>query len=216
MSSFIYPDYSAYYEKTSRSFSSTRDAEISDIVYDKDTYLISSVTDLGGGDYQFNRTYLVFDMSVIRASISALYLNIYPNSSSTSKSVTITYGAYDGLLQDERDYPNYIINGEIDWLGGKANIIDEQYNEFYLRPNIAAYDNRGFLVIGIIDDDDFDNVYKSSTLLNIDSGSGTNPPYLRYVTSSAGYSNTVLGVSSSSISTVNGTSISNISKINVI
>lgn len=215
MASFIYPDYSAYYEKTSRPFSSTRDAESSDVFYNKDTYLISSVTDLGGGEYQFNRSYLVFDVSVSKQPFSALYLNIYPDSSSTSKSITITYGAYDGLAQDNTDYSNYIINGEIDWVG-KANIINGQYNEFYLRPNIAAYNNIGFLVIGIIDNNDFGNVYNSSTLLNIDSDSGTNPPYLRYVTSSSGYSNTVLGVSSSSISNVNGTNISNISKINVI
>jgi hypothetical protein len=214
MPPIIYPDYSAYYEKTSRTFSSTRDAESSDIVYDKDTYLISSVADLGGGDYQFNRTYLVFDVSVSKQPFTALYLNIYPDSSTTSKSIIITYGGYDGLSQDNTDYPNYIINNEIDW-AGKADILTEKYNEFYLRPNIAAYDNRGFLVIGIIDNNDFNNFYGSNSLLNIDSGSGTNPPYLRYTTQ-AGYQNSILGLSSSSVSNLNGLPLSSISKVNVI
>jgi hypothetical protein len=213
----IYPDYDAFYTKSDRPFITARNASSSDSFSDGGGTLISSLIDEGGGTFQFIRTYLLFDLSSITEPISDIYLGLYVESVTGRGDIVIAYGG-TSLQQKEDDYPSYITSGEREW-SSRQPLTTEQYNEFYLDPNLKQYPNPSinpFLVIGVVTENDFDSVDVGGLTTVFTSSEGRDTPYLRIETSSASYTNTVMGVLSSSISTINGTNISNISKINVI
>ena len=202
---YIYPDYDAFYTKSDRPFINARNAPSSDSF------------SVGGGTFQFIRTYLLFDLSSITEPITDIFLGLYVESVTGRGDIVIAYGR-TSLQQKEDDYPSYITSGEIEW-STRQPLTTEQYNEFYLDPNLRQYPNPSinpFLVIGVVTENDFDSVDIGGLTTIFTSSRGRDKPYLRIETSSAIYTNTVMGVLSSSISTVNGTNISNISKINVI
>ena len=145
-------------------------------------------------------------------------LNIYVVSSNYDY-IAVTYSG-TRILQDNTDYPLYINEGEIEW-SERIILSVDQYNEFPLDSRILPYPDPSTdptLVIGLIDVNDFDNTEVGGYSVIVSSSESVGKsPYLKISTSPpVGYPNTVIGVLSSSISNVNGTNISNISKINVI
>jgi len=214
----IYPDYDAFYVKTGKPFDTPRDSTESDSFNTGRDILEISVTDDGGGTFEFKRSYLSFDISSITETITGMSLNIYVDSLNYDY-IAVTYSG-TRILQDNTDYPLYINEGLIEW-ATRIILSADQYNEIPLDSEILPYPNPSTdptLVIGLIDVNDFDKtgVGGYSVIVNSSELAGKRP-YLKISTSSlVGYPNTVIGVLSSSISNVNGTNISNISKINVI
>ena len=214
----IYPDYDAFYVKTGKPFSTPRDSTESDSFNRVSDRLEISVTDDGGTTFDFRRSYLSFDISSITEPITGMSLNIYVESSNYDY-IAVTYSG-TRILQDNTDYSLYINEGLIEWTR-RIILSTDQYNEIPLDSEILPYPDPSTdptLVIGLIDVNDFDNteVGGYSVIVNSSESVGKSP-YLKISTSpSVGYPNTVIGVLSSSISTVNGVNISNISKINVI
>ena len=214
----IYPDYDAFYVKTGKPFSTPRNSAESDSFNRVSDRLEISVTDNGSGTFEFKRSYLSFDISSITEPITGMSLNIYVESLNYDY-IAVTYSG-TRIFQNNTDYSIYINEGSIQW--SRRDILNAlQYNEIILDPLIVPYPDPSTdptLVIGLIDVNDFDNteVGGYSVIVNSSESVGKSP-YLKISTSPpVGYPDTVMGVSSSSISTVNGINISNISKINVI
>ena len=214
----IYPDYDAFYVKTGKPFDTPRDSTESDSFNTGRDVLEISVTDDGSGTFEFKRSYLSFDISSITEPITGMSLNIYVESLNYDY-IAVTYSG-TRIFQNNTDYSTYINEGSIEW-ATRIILSADQYNEIPLDSEILPYPNPSTdptLVIGLIDVNDFDKtgVGGYSVIVNSSELAGKRP-YLKISTSpSVGYPNTVIGVLSSSISNVNGTNISNISKINVI
>jgi len=212
----IYPNYDAVYVKTEKPFSVPRDASESDSFDRNTTRLDISVTNVGSTTFEFKRSYLLFDISSITEPITEISLNIYVENLNYDY-IAVTYSG-TRIFQNNTDYSLYINEGLIEW--SRRNILNVlQYNEILLDSGILPYPDPSTdptLVIGLIDVNDFDDtgVGGYSVIVGSSESSG-GKPYLK-ITTSSGYPNTVMGLSSTSISTVNGTNISNISKINVI
>jgi hypothetical protein len=214
----IYPDYDAFYVKTGKPFSTPRNSTESDSFNTGSDRLEISVTDDGGNTFDFRRSYLSFDISSITEPITGMSLNIYVESLNYDY-IAVTYSG-TRIFENNTDYSIYINEGLIEW-ATRIILSTGQYNEIPLDSEILPYPDPSTdptLVIGLIDVNDFDNteVGGYSVIVNSSESAGKRP-YLKISTSpSVGYPNTVIGVLSSSISNVNGTNISNISKINVI
>lgn len=214
----IYPTYDADYVKSDFLFSSTRESSVSDSFSSTDETLVASISKVpapsGGGLelFQIYRSYLSFDLTSITENISEIYLDLYVESVIGRGTLIIAYGG-KSLKFNNSDYPNYINAQTIEW-SSRSELISEEYNEFYLDPNLRPYPSTT-LIVGLISQNDFDSISSAGSSIIVSSFEGKNKPYLRVLTSS-GYLNTISGVLSSSINTVNGSSIQNISKINVV
>jgi hypothetical protein len=214
----IYPDYDAFYVKTGKPFDTPRDSTESDSFNTGRDVLEISVTDDGSGTFEFKRSYLSFDISSITEPITGMSLNIYVESLNYDY-IAVTYSG-TRVFENNTDYSIYINEGSIEW-ATRIILSTDQYNDIPLDSEILPYPDPSTdptLVIGLIDVNDFDKtgVGGYSVIVNSSELAGKRP-YLKISTSpSVGYPNTVIGVLSSSISNVNGTNISNISKINVI
>jgi hypothetical protein len=214
----IYPDYDAFYVKTGKPFSTPRNSTESDSFNRGSDRVEISVTDDGGTTFDFRRSYLSFDISSITEPITGMSLNIYVESLNYDY-IAVTYSG-TRVFENNTDYSIYINEGLIEW-ATRIILSTDQYNDIPLDSGILPYPDPSTdptLVIGLIDVNDFDNteVGGYSVIVNSSESVGKSP-YLKISTSPpVGYPDTVMGVSSSSISTVNGINISNISKINVI
>jgi hypothetical protein len=214
----IYPDYDAFYVKTGKPFDTPRDSTESDSFNTGRDVLEISVTDDGSGTFEFKRSYLSFDISSITEPITGMSLNIYVESLNYDY-IAVTYSG-TRVFENNTDYSIYINEGSIEW-ATRIILSTDQYNDIPLDSEILPYPDPSTdptLVIGLIDVNDFDKtgVGGYSVIVNSSESVGKSP-YLKISTSPpVGYPDTVMGVSSSSISTVNGINISNISKINVI
>ena len=213
----IYPDYDAFYVKTGKPFSTPRDSRESDSFNIGSDRLEISVTDDGGGTFEFKRSYLSFDISSITEPITGMSLNIYVESLNYDY-IAVTYSG-TRIFKNNTDYSIYINEGSIEW-ATRIILSTDQYNDIPLDSGILPYPDPSTdptLVIGLIDVNDFDNTEVGGYSVIVSSSESVGKsPYLKITTSSVGYPNTVIGVLSSSISNVNGINISNVSKINVI
>jgi hypothetical protein len=212
----IYPDYDAFYVKTGKPFSTPRDSRESDSFNIGSDRLEISVTDDGGGTFEFKRSYLSFDISSITEPITGMSLNIYVESLNYDY-IAVTYSG-TRIFKNNTDYSIYINEGSIEW-ATRIILSTDQYNDIPLDSGILPYPDPSTdptLVIGLIDVNDFDNTEVGGYSVIVSSSESVGKsPYLKITTSSVGYPNTVIGVISYSISNVNGINISNISKINV-
>jgi hypothetical protein len=213
----IYPDYDAFYVKTGKPFSTPRDSTESDSFNRVSDRLEISVDNDGSNTFDFRRSYISFDISSITEPITEISLNIYVESLNYDY-IAVTYSG-TRIFENNTDYSLYINEGSIEW-SRRIILSSGQYNEITLDSGILPYPDPSTdptFVIGLIDVNDFDNTEVGGYSVIVSSSESVGKsPYLKITTSSVGYPNTVIGVLSSSISNVNGTNISNISKINVI
>ena len=217
----INPTDAFWYQKSDKFWVDARDSVSSDNVYSTNPGSVGIFLD--PPNYNFFRIYLSFDLSVIpvEASIENITINLKRVDSIRGVySPIIAYGGdkLDGVISE---YSLYLSNIDVD---GNAlatiNIGDDglyysstDFDKSYL---ILPGDT---LVVGIIDDLDFNNSVDSySDNYLIDLSTRNSKPYLRvsYTGGIVNYPNNVIGVASANISSVRGVLSENISKINVV
>ena len=217
----INPTDAFWYQKSDKFWGDARDSVSSDSVYSTNPASVGIFLD--PPNYNFFRTYLSFDLSVIpvEASIENITINLKRvDSIRGTYSPIIAYGG-DKLNGVISEYSLYLNNINVD---GKSlatiNIGDDglyysstNFDKSYL---VLPGDT---LVVGIVDDLDFNNnVNDYSDNYLIDLSTRNSKPYLRvtYTGGIVNYPNNVIGVASANISSVRGVLSENISKINVI
>jgi hypothetical protein len=214
----IYPNYDAFYSKNAKDFRNARVAKESDSFDDTSQILDISALD-NGTDIDFTRTYLRFNLSSVIGAITNMSLNIFTETV-IGDYIAVTYSG-TRIFENNTDYSTYINEGSIEWAARDVLKV-AQYNEIILDKNLYPFPNQLVspnLVIGLIDVNDFDNseiVGNFIRIFSVDSPDRGRRPFLTVTSELTGYPNKVIGVQPISISNVNGTNISNISKINVI
>lgn len=217
----INPTDAFWYQKSDKFWGGARDSVSSDSFYSTNPGSVGIFLD--APNYNFFRTYLSFDLSIIpvEASIETITINLKRvDSIRGTYSPIIAYGG-DKLDGGLTEYSLYLNNINVD---GKAlatiDIGDDglyysstDFDKSYL---ILPGDT---LVVGIIDDLDFNNSVDSySDNYLIDITTNRSKPFLRvtYTGGIVNYPNNVIGVASANISSVRGVLSENISKINVV
>ena len=211
MAQIINPENKYWYTKSDRNWSTARDAAESDSITAGDgTDERVMLVDVGGGNYFFSRTYLIFDITTVTTPVNNAKLYVRANTS-VKFSPTI-YAAYGGNkpIGITSNYSLYLDNlsktgdplstipilSRGEWYSGLLDI-----NVYPIDPVDSLY------VIGLVTEPDFTNAVDGT-----ENGIVGISAYLS-INETAGYPNAVMGVAGANISTVSGVPSANIANI---
>ena len=208
----INPTFDAVYTATGKDFTEAREASVADSIetrlgdYDISIY----------GTLTITRVYMEFDLSSVGDPISTIDFYLYINSSDKGK-MTVVYCGQGNLVQDERDYPLYLNSGVSLVVSNLST--NSGLNVLSLDLQTFPYDpkNGTSIIFALLTNNDFENK-NASRSINLDSGLGSNPPYLMVNDTpppqNNGWSSRVKGLNSNSISTISGVNINSVSGLN--
>jgi hypothetical protein len=205
--------FDAMYTASGKDFTEAREAAVADSIetrfvdYDITMY----------GTFTMTRVYLEFDLVAVEDPISSIDLYVYINSSDKGK-MTVVYCGQGNLVQDESDYPLYLNSG-VSLVVSNLNT-DSGTNVLSLDLTTFPYDPKDgtSIIFALLTDNDFEAKTSSSRSINLDSSSGSNPPYLIVNDTpppqNTGWSNKVKSINSTNVSNISGVDIGSIRGLN--
>jgi hypothetical protein len=225
----IFPTQENAYIKTvsTESFEDGRNAVSSDSLTAMDGSRSPSSASISifSGQYQFNRTYISFDLSSLSSDITITDIKLALSANALYDGAIITYGG-DTFSKDNSNYSLYLTNLITDernqpiplaLMNLKENILVSSSLDIVTYPPTPGKSTYGLYVVGLISNNDFRNIqlYDSGWVTyGIVPGAGASVPQPRLIiTYTSGYPNIVMGIPSANISTVMGVPTANISKV---
>lgn len=176
----------------------------------------------GGGAYVVQRTFLVFDVSGVGGTITAIDLKIYGVTANTVDVMVAKSTAFGGDSSSafvEGDFDNWSPDSPTAYMASSPAWSINTYNTLTLNATAVSDANtNGYLNVVVLGND-YDYV-DNEPLSDISREGGARfkngsfPIELAITYTAAGYTNDVIGIANANIVSVNGIAIANISNIN--